>query len=394
LTETVCRECVVIIGNQSIKQRFLILDAFRGIAALWIVLFHVLSAESEMYWPPLKVLITNGHLGFEIFFVISGYSISASVYKLRGCQNSWLSFIRRRLSRIYVPYFFSLFTIVIFIPFVSSLGTLLKGHLTFYYSFSRYLDITFLEWLEYITLLRVFNNSVWFLANAFWKINGALWYVAIVVQMYFVVTLTLLSGHYYKIIIVLLLSLSCLTSIESFNSILLPGLFLPYWLHCCFGALLFYAINTWRTLSLTCYTHIIIYISIVVFYGLIGYIILSSCFTNTIFCFFSAIQFWLLFPLDTIVSKVRLFSCFIFLGSFSYSLYLLHNPLNRFLSIVVRNIIPAKSFVTYPFIIIPLIVVISYYWYFVFERPGSFKGSMNNLIRPFRIAFSFPHKLV
>ncbi len=73
-------------------RRYQMLDAFRGLAALAVVVAHVSGFE------PL------GSAAVMIFFVISGYCISAAADSARAASIGFRGFMWRRVRRIYPPY--------------------------------------------------------------------------------------------------------------------------------------------------------------------------------------------------------------------------------------------------------------------------------------------------
>jgi peptidoglycan/LPS O-acetylase OafA/YrhL len=81
--------------------RYEAIDGWRGLAALGVVLTHVtrnrFGVENE--WPV-------GHECVLLFFVISGYCITASSEATRS--KGFRDFMRRRIRRIYPPYAFAL----------------------------------------------------------------------------------------------------------------------------------------------------------------------------------------------------------------------------------------------------------------------------------------------
>lgn len=81
--------------NNRSQQRFLELDALRGLAAILVVLFHcVLSAE---LWGSVFLL---GTAGVDLFFMISGFVILLSIQKVFSAKQ----FIINRFSRLYPTY--------------------------------------------------------------------------------------------------------------------------------------------------------------------------------------------------------------------------------------------------------------------------------------------------
>jgi len=80
------------------KKHFLILDALRGVAALVVVLFHVLEVYSG--GDHLKQLINHGYLAVDFFFMLSGY-VMAHAYDDRWSSMTIKDFFKRRLIRLH-----------------------------------------------------------------------------------------------------------------------------------------------------------------------------------------------------------------------------------------------------------------------------------------------------
>jgi exopolysaccharide production protein ExoZ len=94
------------------RVSFASLDAFRGLAALWVVACHGTLETVTIRFPqlrhqPLYAVGLLGMLGVQLFFVISGFCIAnaATSAVLKGGTTS---FVWARLRRIYPPYFFAL----------------------------------------------------------------------------------------------------------------------------------------------------------------------------------------------------------------------------------------------------------------------------------------------
>lgn len=79
------------------KKHFLILDALRGVAALVVVLFHVL--EYFAGGDHVKQIINHGYLAVDFFFMLSGY-VMAHAYDDRWDRMSLTDFFKRRIIRL------------------------------------------------------------------------------------------------------------------------------------------------------------------------------------------------------------------------------------------------------------------------------------------------------
>lgn len=88
------------------QKRFLELDVFRGIAALWVMMFHFTLRYDQAYLDqpiPLKPFL-DGTYGVQLFFMISGFVILMTLQRSRSA----LDFAVHRFARLYPAYWLSL----------------------------------------------------------------------------------------------------------------------------------------------------------------------------------------------------------------------------------------------------------------------------------------------
>lgn len=94
------------------KERLAAIDALRGLAALSVVLYHFLGFIPLMSIPvgaagDILVAVTRyGHLGVEVFFVLSGFVIAMTAARYSFSPSVGARFVLRRLVRIVPPYWF------------------------------------------------------------------------------------------------------------------------------------------------------------------------------------------------------------------------------------------------------------------------------------------------
>ena len=94
------------------NERWVALDALRGIAAVWVAWYHFyrFSPLPDVLrlskWP--RWFLLHGYLGIEIFFVLSGVVISLSIMDERISAPYALSFAVRRSIRLDPPYWITL----------------------------------------------------------------------------------------------------------------------------------------------------------------------------------------------------------------------------------------------------------------------------------------------
>ncbi len=89
---------------------FLLLDAWRGAAALWVVMVHscfpyLYNRQPELADNPLYSFSLLGQLGVVMFFVISGYCITGAAWNCIARNRPVTGYLVDRFRRIYPPYF-------------------------------------------------------------------------------------------------------------------------------------------------------------------------------------------------------------------------------------------------------------------------------------------------
>lgn len=96
------------------KIHFYFVDALRGIAVLWVILYHApsdgrLAALTSILPDWLVAVVFNwGHFGVPIFFVLSGFVIAHSLREARINLAYFGRFSLRRLARLTPPYYVSI----------------------------------------------------------------------------------------------------------------------------------------------------------------------------------------------------------------------------------------------------------------------------------------------
>jgi peptidoglycan/LPS O-acetylase OafA/YrhL len=92
------------------------IDALRGLAALYVVGFHMtLIPDFKMPVPSLiKPIVMNGWNGVTLFFVISAFTLCYTLHGKTGDKNSTLFFYIRRVFRIIPLYYLWLFVMFAF----------------------------------------------------------------------------------------------------------------------------------------------------------------------------------------------------------------------------------------------------------------------------------------
>ena len=99
-------------------ERFVFIDAVRGLAALGVACYHIHrygplhEPASQLIPAPLAVVFEHGWMGVQAFFVISGFVIAYSVHGARISPRFLGNFALRRSIRLDPPYWATIFLVL------------------------------------------------------------------------------------------------------------------------------------------------------------------------------------------------------------------------------------------------------------------------------------------
>lgn len=303
------------------RQDFI--DGLRALAALYVVMHHVwLQIWPEPYLPSGWVLaatgwLRGGHFAVSVFIVVSGYCLTLPVVR-RGRRNfSAVRFLARRAQRILPPYYFSF---------------MFTGLLVFAYIGERtgtHWDVTLPP-----TLMKVALGLL--LLPEFGAINHVYWSIGVECKIYLLFPLLLMMFDRFGVLSSAAISAALtLWLAYAFRatpfSILSPhyiGLF-------CFGAAAAYVVNSpesfWKRLRESrlwdgCLVGALLTTSLLLrVWGLAPH----RYFAVDLFIGLGATAVLVLSGRSPSSRTRRLLSWrpLVFIGAFSYSLYLIHAPL-------------------------------------------------------------------
>lgn len=164
------------------------LDGLRGLAALYVVMHHAyygLTAEASL--PPLVTKLTYwlylGHSAVDIFIVLSGYCLMLPVVRSGKLSGGMGEFMRRRSRRILPPYFAALALSLLAIALLPALHDLSHPEAFWNVSLPAFTPGVI---ISHLLLIHNFNPD--------WhsKIDYPMWSVATEWQIYFLFPLVLL----------------------------------------------------------------------------------------------------------------------------------------------------------------------------------------------------------
>jgi peptidoglycan/LPS O-acetylase OafA/YrhL len=242
-------------GDQAAPRspRYRTLDHWRGIACLLVVIFHssgvaFLTMEQSGRTPSaeglgglLLTLTRIGWIGVPFFFVISGYAISATADAHRRKAHGALEFFRRRIRRIYPPYWAMLACQVVLVFAVDVL--LRPGLLTTSIApIARPWELEPGQWLGNLTLTETWRASFLPFRSETQFILGQAWTLCYEEQFYLVAGLSVLAFPRRYFAIAALVSIA--TIAFGVLGIRARGLFIDgYWLAFAAGVLAYRQLN-------------------------------------------------------------------------------------------------------------------------------------------------------
>jgi peptidoglycan/LPS O-acetylase OafA/YrhL len=339
------------------KTRLSFADGLRGLAALWVVLFHL--AEGH-HIDTLKNTLPNfaynivfgwGHFGVTVFFVLSGFVMALTAHKVKFDAANAFKFIARRLKRLAPPYYFAIIVALLFL-FIKSKAL----HLSF-------IAPTFIDLLQHTFFVQDFFNTP--------QINVVFWTLCIEVQFYIAFALLvwladtldkqLKITNARSIIIIVTCFITLLWPSLLVSTVFWQGGFIGFWYSFLAGAIICWGwLNKGFLLKVA-----ISYCAIVLLIGL---------FYKDSFVLITAITASLLL-FAGLKEKMHTWLNWAFLqwlGLVSYSLYLLHNPITGASIRIAKKIFSNGLFadIFSMFIAISACLVAAYISFLIVERPS------------------------
>ena len=107
-------------------QRWENVDSLRGLAALGVCWYHITHGGKLIPFAWLRTASAQGWLGVEVFFVISGFVIPWAMMRERYGWNGYYRFLAKRVVRLHPPYVLAM-VFVILLNRASALAAGFKG---------------------------------------------------------------------------------------------------------------------------------------------------------------------------------------------------------------------------------------------------------------------------
>jgi peptidoglycan/LPS O-acetylase OafA/YrhL len=326
------------------NKRYYILDTVRGLAALFVVLFHyhhfylrdnndrenIPDTELFPYSNIFDVFYVHGHLAVQLFWCISGF-VFYHVYL--NHRVGLINFISHRIARLYPLHLFTLFL-------VAGIQLLSINYLNHWQIYGNN-DI-------FHFVLQLFFASNWTTKAYGLSFNGPIWSVSLEVVTYglFFIMLPMIRNRPLSItFLALLLNLLILcNNVDTY--FLSKGVF-----NCAsfffVGGLAYTVLTTQKTK----YYNIIIIILIAIIISA-GYVISRQFSSLLISCFFIVYICVLLERYSKYIPRQL-----IYIGDISYSIYLVHVPLQMLVLFVDDSSFGATREFANHFITMPIYII-------------------------------------
>jgi peptidoglycan/LPS O-acetylase OafA/YrhL len=310
----------------STSNRLPAVDGLRAVAALWVVLFHLgaLSHVTFPQAPALELFMRSGSTGVSLFLVLSGFCLFLPFAGGRTARFKVGEFFRRRFRRLAPAYYTSLVLSLVLAIFTA--GPLGVPQLT--------LESGLWQLATHATL----THSLF--PETFYALNGAYWSLGLEWQLYLALPLLVLGIRRFGLGPTLIFAIACnvvyrvglglaidrglVAAGSPLAEFVLPNQLFGRWAEFALGMLAADLYASGRLLRMQ--RRVPLMMGIIV--ALIPLGILASK-LELAHLLYGALFFTLLCVVlisDTVVSRVLAWRPLVAIGTMSYSLYLVHQP--------------------------------------------------------------------
>lgn len=342
-------------------------DGLRAIAALWVVFFHIeaFSHAQFAHIPGLNLFLRSGSTGVSLFLVLSGFCLYIPFAGDRTGRFRTREFLVRRCRRLMPAYYTSL-------AFVLALN-LGAGVWLGFHALSP-IDAVKQAAAHAMLLHPLFPST-------FYALNGAYWSLGLEWQLYLTLPLLVWGIRRFGIKRTVLTAVMCnvvygaalglivhrgiIPQGSALATVVLPNQLPGRWAEFAFGmvAAELYATGQIRRLASKAWFAIpvLVLISLVISGWPLSHIVYGAAFVSLLS---------LVLASDNVVSKVTSWTPLVVIGTMSYSLYLVHQPLVQgfaYFAQVHGHTNPQQTFFTVV-VLLPVIMVVAWALFYTVER--------------------------
>lgn len=331
------------------KSRYLdSLQLFRGIAALMVVTHHAVGSLNYYHHinnPFLDGVGKFGKFGVDFFFILSGFIISYASFHKYNNPNAFQNYIKNRVIRIYIPYLpigIAMYILYAYFPLFSNSTREISlfTTLTLFPSGNPALSVA---WTLTFELFFYFVFSISFFSRKAWNYFVLFWALAI-----------------------LLFNYTSLQNIAIIQSPILNVFLSPYNIEFILGYLLSLIIIHNIKIK-TRYLFVIFTFLFFLFLGIQNLKYITIVFYLNYL--FSSMAFLILyFVISRFTKKIKGNSIMMLVGNASYSIYLIHNPLQMLILRTYPKINSLPSLILSLVLVLFLSSIFGYLYYLTFEK--------------------------
>lgn len=168
-----------------------LLDGWRGIAAIMVVLYHatqgIILKDPTLLQHPFFKVSSYGMLGVDVFFVVSGYCILAAVASSMKRHEGTASFFAKRVRRIYPTYLIAMILFIVIgkaIIFLVGTGLLPQEARSIPLVANGNISAGILFWVSNVTLTQILLRQG-FVVTLAWTLCYEIAFYVIVGTVYF-----------------------------------------------------------------------------------------------------------------------------------------------------------------------------------------------------------------
>ena len=333
------------------------IDGLRAVAALWVLLFHVRAFSHAKLWPGVDLVVRSGSTGVSLFLVLSGFCLYLPVAGGNASRFRTRAFLRRRCARLLPAYLASI--IAVLAAYLLTDGRLglpkLNAH-----------DLL-LQTATHATLTHQLFPST------FYGLNGAYWSLGLEWELYLTLPLLVLAVRRLGLIrtvlavttltVVYRLALFYAAEAEFISrhgistTVVLPNLFLGRWSEFALGMC---AAEVYRTGQSKAWSRRWLLPALLA--ATLGLLVANNPLEHVLFgMVFFALVLGVLAGHNA-VARAMCWRPLVAVGTMSYSLYLVHQPVVEMASTMLRARYQESPGVVFATLLMLLPVVLAIAW--------------------------------
>lgn len=374
----------------STSKRLPGVDGLRAVAALWVVLFHMAAFSSVQFpqVPMLDIFLRSGSTGVSLFLVLSGFCLFLPFAGGRTARFKVGEFFRRRCKRL-LPAYYAALLLALALALVSA-DSLGLPRLT--------LGEAVWQTATHLTLTHTL------FPDTFYSLNGAFWSLGLESQLYLALPLlvwittrfgltralavALACNVIYRLGLGLAMSAGQLDSGGLLAVAVLPNQLPGRWAEFAFGMLAadLYASGRLERCARYVPAMLVAIVALVPISLIAARFELSHIVYGALFCTLLCV----VVTSDNRVARMLAWRPLVALGTMSYSLYLVHQPIIQIFAVWLQihrpDLSPTMVFLAL-LLTFPILVLLAWSLFLTVERRTLASDASNSLVPRFRFAF-------